>query len=165
MNSFKRKLTCPLAACIGAALITGGITTAVYARSVNIQGRTIQVIESATGFTVTGKVTGLAGGFQYEVEAFGDVDVSQQCINPGGHDPKPHGSDLTVSASGTFTSDKNGNVTFSVTQPIAPIDCPGENWDVEVTYSGTIGVQICDDPCDNQAAALATAVNIDVEFP
>jgi hypothetical protein len=155
---------------VGAVIFAIGLSSSVAdARSVNIQERTISLDESADGFVISGKATGLAGGFTYEVEVSGTISGSFQCVNNGGGTPDPHQATLGVSGSGTFTASKNGNLIFSVSVEIdapSPAEaCPGEgnNWTVQViSYSGTVNLQICDNAC---GTPLDTATGIPVSFP
>lgn len=146
--------------------VAGLMAATVSARSVKIHERTIEVTESASSFTVTGKATGLAGGFTYEVEATGTISGSFQCRNPGGNDPPPQAFTAAVAGSGQFVAQKNGNLTFEVTVqvPTPTGQCPNPNWTAVVTsYSGTVTINIWDVP--RGAQPLATVTGVAVSFP
>jgi hypothetical protein len=122
-----------------------------------------RVTETATSLTVSGKASGLAGGHTYTVVLSGTVSGTAQCVNPGGNNPPPKGFSINVTASGDFTAARNGNLTFTVTQPISSIeaaDCPNPNWSVLVTYSGTIDISLFDG-----TMLLDTQEDVAVIFP
>jgi hypothetical protein len=85
---------------------------------------------SGSSLVVSFKETGLPSGASELVTASADFSGTYQCINKAGHNP----SDIkkttggTVYASGTFTADKNGNITGSLTltpaDPATVLDCP-----------------------------------------
>ncbi len=142
---------------------------ATEARSVNIHERTLEVTTTATSFTISGKASGLAGGFVYEVEVSGAITGTYQCFNGGGNPPPPKSFSTPVAGSGTFVADNNGNVNFSVPvavpAPSAAGNCSpsGNNWTVQLlSYDGTVNIQICDNPC---GVALDSVSNIAVAFP
>jgi hypothetical protein len=151
-------------------LVLGTIATTAEARSANIHERTLNVTETSDDFTISGKASGLAGDFVYEVEVSGTVSGGYRCFNPGKpNDPEPHAFSTGVTGSGTFVADRNGNVNFSVTTdvptPSAADVCPNGNWTVQlVSYSGTVNIQICDNPCESNAT-LDSVSNISVSFP
>jgi hypothetical protein len=152
-------------------LVLGTVATTAEARSANIHERTLTVSETSNSFTISAKVSGLAGEFVYEVEVSGTVNGGYRCFNNGQpHDPDPHAFSTGVTGGGTFVSDQNGNLNFSVTTNVPtpnPADvCPnGKNWTVQlVSYSGTVSLKICDNPCESNAT-LDSVSNIAVSFP
>lgn len=86
---------------------------------------------SGSNLNVSFKETGLPSGATETITATADLSATYQCINNGGHnptDPKKTTINVSVSASGEFTADKNGNVTGTLTLS-APdagsvLDCP-----------------------------------------
>ena len=86
---------------------------------------------SGTNLVVKFKETGLASGATETVTATANLTGTYQCINNGGknpNDPKKTTIDTQVSASGTFTANKNGNITGSLTltppSAASVLDCP-----------------------------------------
>ena len=86
---------------------------------------------SGSNLNVSFKETGLPSGATETITTTADLSATYQCINNGGHnptDPKKTTINVSVSASGQFTADKNGNVTGTLTLS-APdantvLDCP-----------------------------------------
>lgn len=86
---------------------------------------------SGSSLVVSFKETGLPSGAIEYVTASADFSGTYQCINKAGHNPsdiKKTVTDVPVYSSGTFTADKNGNITGSLTlTPAAAntsLDCP-----------------------------------------
>jgi len=89
------------------------------------------------------KIAGLGANETITVLAEGDASGQYACINKGGKHPQASNKEDfagPVSASGDFTSDKNGNVTgtLTLTPPPSDLVCPGNQRLVlaNVTYSG-----------------------------
>jgi hypothetical protein len=152
---------------LAAGMVLTLSTVPLEARSAKILTQFTNVSETASSFTISGKATGLAGGFTYTVALSGAVTGSAQCINPGGNDPAPKGFTLNVDAEVNVTADKNGNLLFTVTQNVpilAAADCPNDNWSVLATYSGSITISLFDATADPDLL-LATQSNVQVSFP
>jgi hypothetical protein len=80
--------------------------------------------------TITFKIAGLGDTVTTTVTATADAVAVYACRNNGGNfpsDPKKQVSTGTVSASGTFTSGKNGSITGGLTlsPPASTLTCPG----------------------------------------
>lgn len=76
---------------------------------------------SGNNLTVTFKEAGLAAGSVETVVASATGTATYECINGGGNHPQAANKETvstTVTKSGTFTADKNGNIVGSLT--IAP---------------------------------------------
>ena len=93
--------------------------------------------------TVNFKIAGLGANETITVLTEGDASGNYACINKGGKNPQASNKQAfagPVSASGDFTSDKNGSVTGSLTltPPATTLVCPGGQKLVlaDVTYSG-----------------------------
>jgi hypothetical protein len=83
-----------------------------------VAGGTGAVIDTATGaLTVTFKEAGLGNNQAVDVTLSGEAHAVYQWYNKGGNKPMgvPFNVDEAFSLSGTFYSDKNGNVTGSFT--------------------------------------------------
>jgi hypothetical protein len=82
-------------------------------------------IKNATGFTQSGttltvffKESGLAAGSVETVQASATATTTYACVNNGGQIPdaaNKQTTSTTVSKSGTFTADQNGNIVGSLT--------------------------------------------------
>jgi hypothetical protein len=80
--------------------------------------------------TVNFKIAGLGDTVTTTVTASADATAVYACQNRGGNfpeDPKKQTVSGPVSASGEFTSGKNGSITGSLTlmPPASTLDCPG----------------------------------------
>jgi len=92
---------------------------------------------------VSFKIAGLGANETITVTTTGQASGQYACINRGGNHPQASNKEDfagPVSASGDFTSDKNGNVTgtLTLTPPPTTLDCPGNQKLVlaNVTYTG-----------------------------
>jgi hypothetical protein len=79
---------------------------------------------------VSFKIAGLGANEEILVTTTGQASGEYACINRGGNHPQASNKEAfagPVSASGTFTSDKNGSVTGTLTLTPPPTDlvCPG----------------------------------------
>jgi hypothetical protein len=103
---------------------------------------------SATGPDASGnlavnfKIAGLGDTVTTTVTASADATAVYACQNNGGNfpsDPKKQTVSGPVSASGEFTSGKNGSITGSLTlmPPPSTLDCPGGQRDVLASVSYT----------------------------
>jgi hypothetical protein len=103
---------------------------------------------SATGpdangnLTVNFKIAGLGDTVTTTVTASADATAVYACQNNGGNfpsDPKKQTVSGPVSASGEFTSGKNGSITGSLTlmPPPSTLDCPGGQREVLASVSYT----------------------------
>ncbi len=101
---------------------------------------------SASGPTATGqlnvnfKIAGLGDTVTTTVTATADASALYACRNNGGNfpsDPKKQQVSGPVSASGQFTSGKNGSVNGSLTlsPPASTLDCPRGQTEVLVSVS------------------------------
>jgi hypothetical protein len=91
---------------------------------------------------VSFKIAGLGANETITVTTTGQASGQYACINRGGNHPQASNKEDfagPVSASGDFTSDKNGNVTGSLTltPPPTTLTCPGNQQLVlaNVTYT------------------------------
>jgi hypothetical protein len=98
---------------------------------------------SGTNLVVSWKEAGLGDNQLISYTASADATVTYVCVNRGGANPSASNKTTIsgpVSASGTFASDKNGNITASLTlNPPGPgsFSCPpGQSLDIaQVTYT------------------------------
>jgi hypothetical protein len=92
--------------------------------------------------TVNFKIAGLGDTVTTTVTATADATAVYACQNNGGNfpsDPKKQTVSGPVSASGEFTSGKNGSITGSLTlmPPPSTLDCPGGQREVLASVSYT----------------------------
>jgi hypothetical protein len=133
-----------------ALLLIAAIPAAIaYADSPNFKSATASGPAANGSLTVNFRETGLGNTPEpVNYTASANADALYACQNNGGNfpsDPKKQAASGPVSASGTFPSGKNGNVTGSLTlrPPTSTLSCPGGQRVVlaNVTYTN---VQICD---------------------
>jgi hypothetical protein len=92
--------------------------------------------------TVNFKIAGLGDNVTIQVTATADATAEYACQNNGGNfpsDPKKQQVSGPVSATGSFTSGKNGSVTGSLTlsPPASTLNCPGGQHEVLLSVSYT----------------------------
>jgi hypothetical protein len=84
-----------------------------------------------------------------KIVGIGDSDIatitlsataSVQCTNKGGHSPKPF--QKTVSSTESFSSDRNGSISFDLTTPAVTAKCPGKMAPVVTFSSATVSVDV-----------------------
>src|SRR5215218_1912393 len=106
------------------------------------------ISQSATGpaangnLTVNFKIAGLGDNQTITVTTTADATAVYACQNNGGNfpsDPKKTTVSGPVSASGEFSSGKNGSITGSLTlmPPPSTLDCPGGQHEVLASVSYT----------------------------
>ena len=121
-----RRLLVVLGAALGAVLLFASTAAAASPHFVRA---------SASGpsnsgqLTVNFKIAGLGDAVTTSVTASADATAVYACRNNGGNfpsDPKKQEVAGPVSASGNFTSGKNGQITGSLTlsPPASTLDCP-----------------------------------------
>jgi hypothetical protein len=98
--------------------------------------------DGAGNLSVSFKIAGLGDNVTITVTANADATAVYACRNNGGNfpsDPKKQDVSGPVSASGQFTSGKNGSVTGSLTlnPPASTLTCPGGQHRVLVSVSYT----------------------------
>jgi hypothetical protein len=98
--------------------------------------------DESGNLTVSFKIAGLGDNVTTTITASADATAEFACRNNGGNfpsDPKKQQVSGPVSASGQFTSGKNGQITGSLTlqPPPSTLDCPPgqEEVLVSVTYT------------------------------
>ena len=97
---------------------------------------------AAGNLTVSFKIAGLGANETITITTTADATAVYACQNNGGNfpsDPKKTQVSGPVSASGDFTSGKNGQITGSLTlsPPPATLNCPGGQHEVLVSVSYT----------------------------
>lgn len=101
-------------------------------------------LDSDNNLVVSWKEAGLGDNELIDYRATADATAVYACKNNGGNfpnDPKKQAVSGPVSASGTFASGKNGQITASLTleppTPDNPLECPGGQTStlVEISYS------------------------------
>jgi hypothetical protein len=92
------------------------------------------ITDNGTTLTATGSIAGLGNNALVTITLSANTVVTSICQNPGGNIAPGQTKTETVTASGTFRSDKNGRVNngrvnFTLTtQTPAPGDCPSGKW-------------------------------------
>jgi hypothetical protein len=141
---FMRKLLCLMAVAVVAALVVVPVSLAANGNA--------HFIEHASSASLSGqnlvcsfKEAGLASGSVETISCNATESITYECVNGGGKNPaasNKHTFATTVSKSGVFTADKNGNVVGSLTlEPASAaslgFSCPpGQTVTfVSVTYS------------------------------
>lgn len=125
-------------------------------------------LNSSTGeVTVTWKEAGLGDTVQVVYEASADSNARYQCVNHGGKCPSASNKQDVfgpVSATGAFSSGKNGSITGSLTlePPASTLNCPGNQIRklVSVSYSG---IALAD--TTNNVVATATPSSLSFSGP
>lgn len=80
------------------------------------------------------KLAGLGNNQMVHVVLTTSATITTECTNPGGNVAPGQTKTATITASGDFTSDKNGTVTFCLTTATpAPGSCPNGQWSATVT--------------------------------
>lgn len=152
-----RRLAVACAALISAVLLATPVAMGAQG-SPHFIGNLTNATLSGDSLVVNFKEAGLSSGAVETITATATATANWFCVNNGSANPQASNkrtSESTVSASGTFTADKNGNVIGSLTvgSPSAPSDfsCPpGQTAELgSVTYSN---VSITD---DTSGASLA----------
>jgi hypothetical protein len=97
---------------------------------------------AAGNLSVSFKIAGLGANVTITVTASADATAVYACRNNGGNfpsDPKKQVVSGPVSASGNFTSGKNGTISDSLTlsPPASTLDCPSGQREVLVSVSYT----------------------------
>jgi hypothetical protein len=121
-----------LMASIGVALAQNAHFTRASASGPSNQGNV----------TVNFKIAGLGDNETLTVTASADATAEYACRNKGGNfpsDPKKQQVSGPVTASGEFTSGKNGQITGSLTlsPPASTLNCPGGQEEVLLNVSYT----------------------------
>lgn len=103
------------------------------AQNIHFKGSpTIQ--DLGTQLRFCGKLVGLGNSELVTITLNTTATTITTCTNPGGNVAPGQTKTGTVSTSGTFQSDKNGNVTFCLTTATpTPGPCPNGQWTGRVT--------------------------------
>ncbi len=98
--------------------------------------------DASGNLTVSFKIAGLGSNVTTTITASASATAEYACRNKGGNfpsDPKKHQVSGPISASGQFTSGKNGQITGSLTlqPPSSTLECPTGQMRVlvSVTYN------------------------------
>jgi hypothetical protein len=143
------------AAGIAAAALAVPVAIAVSPHFVSASG----TLNANGSLTVNFKEAGLGTNQNIDYVLSGDATATYVCVNNGGANPSAKNKTTVagpVSASGTFNSGKNGNVTASLTvnPPPSDISCPsGQSLELaSVSYTNVT----LTDTTDNISVALGT---------
>ena len=122
------------AAIVAASVLFAGALGTALAASPHFLRAVNQGISDSTD-TITFKIAGLGDTVTTTVTASAEAAALYACQNNGGNfpsDPKKQEETGTVSASGEFTSGKNGSITGGLTlsAPASTLDCPGGQTEV-----------------------------------
>ena len=129
-------LTCTMIALAGFMAIT------VWAASPHFLRTSASGVNSDGTVNVCFKIAGLGDNQTLDVTASAHADAIYGCLNHGGQCPNAANKvevQTDVSASGTFTSGKNGSITacLAVEPPDTTLTCPGGQRLVLVSVSYT----------------------------
>jgi hypothetical protein len=128
---------------MGAVLVAAAvIATPVLAASPHFIRSSASGPNAQGNLTVNFKIAGLGDNQTITVTTTADATALYACQNNGGNfpsDPKKQQVSGPVSASGQFTSGKNGSITGSLTlePPASTLDCPGGQHEVLANVSYT----------------------------
>jgi len=104
--------------------------------NVHFVGTPVAVVNQDNTVTVSGKIAGLGANQSITIGVQVPVTFTVECQNPAGNIAPGQTHSGTLTGTGTFTSDKNGNVVFSVTTnapQASPADCPNPKWTPIIT--------------------------------
>jgi hypothetical protein len=124
------------AAIIAASVMFVAVSGPALAQNAHFLRAVNQGISDSTD-TITFKIAGLGSAVTTTVTAEAEAAALYACQNNGGNfpsDPKKQEETGTVSASGEFTSGKNGSITGGLTlsAPASTLNCPGGQTEVLV---------------------------------
>ena len=113
-----------------AAVLTLGLADVAQAANAHFVRAAATGPDDNGNLIVNFKIAGLGDTVTTTVTASGNATALYACRNNGGNfpsDPKKQEVSGPVSASGQFTSGKNGSITDSLTlmPPASTLDCPG----------------------------------------
>lgn len=92
------------------------------------------ITDNGLTLSCSGKLAGLGNNKLVTVTLHTTATTITECTNPGGNVAPGQTKTGTVSTSGLFSSDKNGNVIFSLTTDVpTPGKCPNGQWVGRVT--------------------------------
>jgi len=104
--------------------------------NIHFVGTPVVTVNEDNSVTVSGKIAGLGDNQSVTVAVEVPVTFTVVCQNPAGKIAPGQTHTGTLTGTGTFTSDKNGNVVFSVTTAApeaSPEDCPNPKWTPVIT--------------------------------
>jgi hypothetical protein len=127
-----------LFALLGALLVVGFAASSALAANPHFITASATGPDAAGNLSVNFKIAGLGSTITTTVTASADATAVYACRNNGGNfpsDPKKQEVSGPVSASGEFTSGKNGQITGSLTlsPPASSLDCPPGQQEVLVS--------------------------------
>ena|SRR5947209_10982344 len=108
--------TVALAASMGAAVVTAASTGFAATGSAHFIKNATSASLSGTSLVVSFKEAGLSSGSVETIKVGAMATTTYECVNGGGKNPSASNKTTTrtqVSAQGTFTADKNGNIVGS----------------------------------------------------
>jgi hypothetical protein len=123
-------------------VVTLGLADVAQAASAHFVRAAASGPDNNGNLIVDFKIAGLGDTVTTTVTASADATALYACQNNGGNfpsDPKKQEVSGPVSASGEFTSGKNGSITDSLTlmPPASTLDCPGGQREVLASVSYT----------------------------
>jgi hypothetical protein len=92
------------------------------------------ITDNGTTLTARGSIAGLGNNQQVDIVLQATATITTTCRNPQGKIAPGQTKTANVTAASTFTSDKNGRVTFTLTTPTPEAGpCPNGKWTGTVT--------------------------------
>jgi hypothetical protein len=117
-------------------LMLGIVVMLISALTVSAQkghfvgGKASSSTDNGTTLTSCGKIAGLGDNQNVCLTLHATATVYSECTNNGGNVAPGQTTTLNIVKSGTYTSDKNGNVNFCLETDVpAPGACPPNNKD------------------------------------
>jgi hypothetical protein len=119
-------------------ILTLALVTTLGATSVSAQNMHYveqpTTTDNGTTLTVCGKIAGLGNNKGVTIEIVTTATISTECTNPAGNIAPGQSRTETITRKATFTSDKNGSVSFCLnTFEQMPGLCPNGKWTGRVT--------------------------------
>ena len=123
-------------------------------------------IDTDGTLTVSWKEAGLGDTALITYTVTASADAFYQCVNHGGNCPSAANKEsiiTDVSATGTFSSGKNGNIvgSLSIEPPPSTLDCPGNQVAAlgSVSYSG---ISLSDDTNSLSTATVPSSLAVEL---
>ena len=115
-------------------------TLSISAQNIHFIGSP-SISDNGNTLSFCAKLAGLGNNQSITIVLSTTATITTQCTNPGGNVAPGQTKTATLTKSGTFTSDKNGNVIFCLTTDVpSPGKCPNGQWTgtvVDVSFANS----------------------------